>query len=346
MITTFHRQLIVLTALSLPTLWLSGCSSQPDIPVHEVEYQRYLDENTQAVQRQQQQALDTAEQALKQSEAQRLSFFSPGYAQQLEQAVSASRQASLTGEHQTLINKANEASNLLELALANKKQVEKLFENVLQRLAQVRELQADKVQRRQYQQFLQNLQTHFLALEAQQSPTETELNALLIQLEQLQRSTLLARYWQPAHSTLEQAASEGAAAAAAQTYQRASALVDDTGSYIQLQQGDPQEAARKGLEALRHAQQALFVSREAKRLQNLNPSQAEQAVLRFEQLLHQISQGLDGKDRRHMSLQDQMLSIKQRLDELQRQTTPSAAVPPAPAASSTPSNNAGEQSAP
>lgn len=304
------------TAITLSCLaLLNACSSQPDIPVQDVEYQRYLDENTQALQQQQEQALDRAEQAQEKSEQQQLAFYSPGYARQVEDAVISARRASLNGQQQQLIDQAAKAMAWLQLGLQNKQQVKAQFATVLIKLESVQALQADKVQRRQYQAFMRRLETHFLALEQQQPPSEQDITDLLAGLELLQRTTLLTRYWQPAHDTLEQARSEQAQQWAEQSFSQAEQAVQNAELQIQAK-ASAEQAADTGLRALRLAQHALYIAREAKRLHQLSELQAEQAALSFEELLHQLSTALDGEDRRHMSLYDQMLSIKQRLDEI------------------------------
>jgi hypothetical protein len=321
------------------SLYLSGCSHQPQLPPHEVQYQRYLSENTEALQQEQEQALDSAEQALEESEQQQLAFYSPGYAEQLSTAVTAARRASLADDQQALVDEAAKALASLQLGLETKQQGQRLLADILARRDEVTALQADKVARRSYQAFQQALQDAFMALEQSNPPDEDTLQALLNQLDELEQQTLLTRFWQPAQRTLAQAESEDADELAPATYASATTAVADVERYIRQTDSQIDTATQQGHQALRQAQHALFVAREAKRLQQLNAREAEQTVLRFESLLHELSLAVDGADRRHMALYDQMLAIKQRLDEL-KHTAASANTRPASSPLTTPTEAA------
>lgn len=266
-------------------------------------------------------ALSQAEATLRQAQLESLDFFAPAAFANIEREVRNARQANVEGKTARIQNANQTAASQLQQGLRTKKTVQEQLAQPLRHKKTLDHIKAAHVSRIQYRIIMQNLLQFVERVEREDTISAGEISALLEQMKALEIETVLTVHWQPAAQVLAQAKTENADQLAPKTYTHAASTVSAAEAQIRTQYQAIDVVTQIGQDALRAAQQALFVAREARLLVNATPSSAEAFVLRMQTYFFDIAQTLDGLDVRHLSLQDQALAIQQRLKE-RLQTSP------------------------
>ncbi|MBE0483181.1 MAG: hypothetical protein IBX52_06725 [Bacterioplanes sp.] len=260
-------------------------------------------------------ALAEAEATFRQAQSETLDFFSPRTYLRIESEVKEARQANVEGDTGRIQIASQQASILLQDGLRTKQNVTERLQQPLAHKQALDQIKAANVSRDSYRDIMHSLQQQIARIEQGEGVTTAEIDSLLERMQWLEIHTVLTVHWQPAERALAQAKSEKAQRFAPKTFQQASVIVNSAEKAIREQYQDIEVVTQLGQAALRGAQQALFIARESRLLENATPSSAEAFVLRIQNYLFDIAQTLDGMDVRHLSLQDQSLAIQQRLEE-------------------------------
>ncbi|WP_430460436.1 hypothetical protein ACQUQU_14595 [Thalassolituus sp. LLYu03] len=264
-------------------------------------------------------ALEQAQAAYKQAVDEELAFYAPLHMKQLEAALKEAQQAELAGQAGNSVQASARVMTLLDNGLKNKTTALQLLAPVFTQKDVLDGIKAGNVLPKDYRDLIDDLSDLIALIEAGQSAKAMEKSAgLITDMKELELDTMLALHWQPAMDTLDKAEDEDADDTAAATFRKAEDKVDEAELFIRAHYSDRLQSETIGLDALRSAQHALFIGREAKRLQRLSAEQAEQAALKQEDLLHQIALTAGAGDMRHMAFKDQTLAIIQYIQEDQR----------------------------
>ncbi|MDK2776844.1 MAG: hypothetical protein KYX62_04210 [Pseudomonadota bacterium] len=279
-------------------------------------------------------ALNEARNAYQQAQDEQLAFYAPLHMQQIEDSLKLAQQEDLAGHSAAAVQQAARVLGLLQGGLRNKATAQQTLAAQLQQKAVLDDIRSASVLPSDYDDMLDEVKDLITLIEAGNSAKAVKQSAgLLADMKTLERDTMLAIHWRPAEETLDKAEDEDADDNAPETFRYAEDLVEQAEATISREYGNRELAEATGHQALRAAQHALYLAREAEKLQRLEKAEAEQQALKLEGYLHRISAATDNQDLRHMAFRDQTLAIIQYLQEQererQRQTPAPAATPEA-----------------
>jgi len=290
-------------------LLFSGCSSTPDVKVHEDDAppnftQQYLESREYAI--------ESAQEALDKAGEEQLEYFSPRRVFLAQEKLFSAQEEE---KDKDAIELADQVKVLLEIAQKNKTIALERLSQLFQQKNILEQLHADRVHRKTYQQLTQSLQNLIAQIEdkpgANISSDTRTLSQAMIELE---IDTLLSSQLGEAEKFFARAKQEEASIYAPVTYQQAEKALSQARQTIQNSYRETQLIEQEAHKASRLAQRTLYLSREVQSLINLKASAAEQIALEIEKLLHNIGQHMKLEDLRAMSLQDQSLAIIQALE--------------------------------
>ena len=214
-----------------------------------------------------------------------MNFYAPLHMAQAYEALAAARIAELKGLQSESILDSAKVIILLQFASNNKKEVEVILKPLLHQKIILEQLNSPRVLPDQFEDRLDDIKDLITKVEEGKKDIKpADIESVLDDLKQLEMDTLLEIHWQPAQDALEKAEDENAEELAPKTFKFAEKLVDKTEEDIRLQYTKRELVSEKGLAALRSAQHALYVARDAEQLLKLDNESAEKAVLRFESL--------------------------------------------------------------
>jgi len=261
-------------------------------------------------------ALEKAEDAYTQAKEEKLSIITPLHWQQLTQAIKKARSADLEGNNEASLEAAAWVMTYYESAQKIKAQIQTQLSDVLTQQQVLLELKSDKILRRDYRDLIDELKKLTRSIESGQSDKiADDASDLLEDMQELELDTMLEIHWRPARKTLDKAEDEGTDDFAPETFSIAERLTRKTQRTIREQYQNREICTSAGLEALRAAQHALYIGREAENIINMDIDDAEEAALRFEEYLHRISTVLAAGDLRNMAFLDQTLALVQKANE-------------------------------
>ena len=240
-----------------------------------------------------------------------MSFYAPLHMEQAAAILNQARSDELKGLQDESLIASSKVLALLQLAEKNKTKVVVILRPLLQQKLVLEQLNCPQVLPSEFEQQLEAMQQLIRKIEQGEVVSDQKIQPLLIDLQQLELDTLLALHWQPAKETLDKAEDEGADDFAPKSFNTAEQLVDQAELDIRNNINDRELISAIGLKALRSAQHALYIARDAELLIKLDHKRAENAVLEMEELLTKIGRALNAKDVRHMALLDQANAIAQ-----------------------------------
>lgn len=306
---------------------LSGCAAQRI--ANEDSVSQATTEKVSELGNDSERALSQAEAAYATASSEDLSFYAPLHMEQIQQALKQARSHELAGDAQASIESSARVLSLLDSALKNKARAQSALSPLFAQKAVLDEIKAGSVMSARYQREMKELRSLISMIEAGESDKVIDKSAgVLKSLQQLELDTMLRLHWQPANETLEKADDEDADTHAPATFSDAELQVEKAAQTIRRHYQDRALTESTGKEALRAAQHALYIAREAKNITRLDSAQAEQAALEFEGYLHQLSMTLGAGDMRHMALKDQTLAIVQYAEEQARRNAAQQATSP------------------
>jgi hypothetical protein len=306
---------------------LSGCAAQRI--ANEDSVTQATTEKVSELGNDSERALSQAEAAYATASSEDLSFYAPLHMEQIQQALKQARSHELAGDAQASIESSARVLSLLDSALKNKARAQSALSPLFAQKAVLDEIKAGSVMSARYQREMKELRSLISMIEAGESDKVIDKSAgVLKSLQQLELDTMLRLHWQPANETLEKADDEDADTHAPATFSDAELQVEKAAQTIRRHYQDRALTESTGKEALRAAQHALYIAREAKNITRLDSAQAEQAALEFEGYLHQLSMTLGAGDMRHMALKDQTLAIVQYAEEQARRNAAQQATSP------------------
>jgi hypothetical protein len=261
-------------------------------------------------------ALDDAEEALTRARAEDLEFFTPLHWQQINDAIKTARKEELAGHEQATITASALVTTLLNNAMGFKDKISSRLSDLLAQRLVLLDIRADKVMSKDFSKQDKRIRELASLLESgKDKDISADISETLNDMRDLERTTMLELHWRPAQKTLDKAADEGVDDFAPDTYKAARRMTDNAKDAITEQYQNRDASARIGLEALRAAQHALYIGREAEKIINMDIDDAEQAALRFEGYLNQIAEALNAGDLRNMAFLDQTLALVQKARE-------------------------------
>tara|TARA_R110002167_G_scaffold155331_1_gene349744 strand:- start:3381 stop:4445 length:1065 start_codon:yes stop_codon:yes gene_type:complete len=262
-------------------------------------------------------ALDKAEDALITARNENIALYSPLHWQQMTESIKTARKDDLAGKNQQAIEAAAWTLTLFESAMTNKQKVEDRLSVLLVQKQTLEEIKANKVLPAAYQKQFEQIKALAQRIEAgRDGNMNDDISDLLEDMQALERDTMLELHWRPARKTLDKAEDEGVDDFAADTFRAAEKLTEEARDTISDQYPNRVLSEQIGKRALRAAQHALYIGREAEKIINMDIDDAEQAALRFEDYLHQLAEALNAGDLRNMAFIDQTLALVQKANEL------------------------------
>ncbi|MDP2504983.1 hypothetical protein [Oceanobacter sp. 3_MG-2023] len=261
-------------------------------------------------------ALDAAEESVITGRNENLALYSPLHWQQMNTAISAARKSDLAGNDQQALESAARTLTLFESGMANKHKVAETLSVLLAQKQILEDIKADKVLPSAYKKQFEKIKSLAQAIEAgRDNSLDDDIGDLLEDMQELERDTMLELHWRPAQKTLEKAEDEGVDYFALETFKFAETLTEEANNTISDQYTNRTLSEQIGKRALRAAQHALYIGREAENIINMDIDDAEQAALRFESYLHQLAEALNAGDLRNMAFLDQTLALVQKANE-------------------------------
>ncbi len=261
-------------------------------------------------------ALEKAEDVYGQARAENLPELTPLHWQQLTESIKKARSADLEGESSASLEAAAWVMTLYDSAQQSKQRVEQQLADILAQQQVLLSIKTDKILRRPYRDSIDDLKTLARHIESGQTRNlPDDANDLLKDMQALERDTMLELHWRPARKTLDKSEDEGSDDFAPETFAIAERLTRDVKKTITERYQDRLLCESTGLKALRAAQHALYIGREAESIINMDIDDSEEAALRLEGYLHQIATALEAGDLRNMSFLDQTLALVQKAHE-------------------------------
>lgn len=261
-------------------------------------------------------ALEKAEDTYTTAKSGQFSILTPLHWQQMTLAIKKARAADLEGNSDTSLEAAAWVMTYYDSALKVKKEVETQLGDVLAQQQVLLSLKSDKILRRDYRKLVDELRQLTRTIESGQADKIAEDGKELLEdMQQLELETMLEIHWRPARKVLDKAEDEGTDDFAPETFAVAERLTRTAYETIQEHYQKRDTCGSIGLEALRAAQHALYIGREAEKIINMDIDDAEEAALKFEEYLHQISTALSAGDLRNMAFLDQTLALVQKARE-------------------------------
>lgn len=261
-------------------------------------------------------ALEKAEDAYTAAKSEQFSILTPLHWQQMTLAIKKARTADLEGDSVSSLEASAWVMTYYDSALNVKKEVEAQLGEVLAQQQVLLSLKSDKILRRDYRKRVNELRQLTRTIESGQTDKVAEDGKeLLEEMQQLELDTMLEIHWRPARKVLDKAEDEGTDDFAPETFAIAERLTRKAHDTIQEHYQKRDICSSIGLEALRAAQHALYIGREAEKIINMDIDDAEEAALRFEEYLHQIATALSADDLRNMAFLDQTLALVQKTRE-------------------------------
>lgn len=297
---------LLITAL----IFLSACSSQPVVNYEQINSITAEDEEVFSADSERLlAAAETKHDAASKAE---MNFYAPAHMRQASEKLDLARDFALKGLPDESIAASSKVIQLLRLAEKNKTSVETMLQPLLKQKLILEQLNTPLVLSDQFNHQLDSIQKLIEDIESNEAViTENTMLPILNEMKQLELDTLLTIHWQPAKETLEKAKDENADDNAPRSFAIANQMVEQSETIIRNNFGDRKRVAAEGLKALRAAQHALYIARDAELLYQLDKKRAENAALAMEDLLTKIADALKTGDVRHMALTDQANAIAQ-----------------------------------
>lgn len=296
------------------TLISSGCATRHIANEDSLESQaairaEQLTGNTQS-------ALDKAEEAIAKAKGENYALLTPLHWQQMNDAIKLARKEDLASNSEASVAASARVLTLAESAEVTRVQVQDLLSQVLRQKAVLDDVKADKVLPKEYRAIRSQIMDLARLIEAgKAAKIDGDINDLMADMDELERDTMLEIHWRPALQTLAKAEKEGVDDYAPETFSDAEAITEEAEDTIREQYSNRQLSTDVGLRALRAAQHALYIGREAESIINMDIDDAEHAALRFESYLHQLAEALNAGDLRNMAFLDQTLALVQKARE-------------------------------
>lgn len=241
-----------------------------------------------------------------------MAFYSPRNIQNAKESLKLARAQELNAEKEASLKSSKNVLSLLDEAQKNKIKVEELLPKILTKKKVLEELKTPRILAAEYNTQIDDIQSIIKKIEANESnDISKRITDIYSALETLELNTLLEIYWQPAKNTLLKAKKENADKNAPKSFSLAVNAVNKAEDLIRNDYADRIKVESYGITALRTAQQALYISRDAELLVDLTAKQAENKILQFQELLAKIGTALESKELRHMALEDQANALAQ-----------------------------------
>lgn len=303
-------QKILLIAFSTSALLITGCASK------QIANQEGLQESALEQAKQfsgdSERALAEAEAKFEKATNADMNFYAPLHMEQAEQALKLAKANEITGKTEVSINASAQVIALLDLAQKNKKKVETLLAPILAQKKVLDDLKTPHILPDEYNSQIDDIKDLIAEIETgKELDALSSSDSLLIELNNLELNTLLELHWNPAQKTLAKAEDEDADDSAPKSYALAVKAVEEAEAMIRSDYKDREKVEALGLVALRAAQHVLYTGRDAEVLVKLNERKAENAVLKFQQLIAIIGKALKSDSVSHMALEDQANALAQ-----------------------------------
>ena len=307
-------QRIALVSILISPLLINGCAQQGI--ANQDEFDQLAHQKAEEYVGKTRSALEKAEDVYGQAKSQQLNVLAPLHWQQLSDAIKKARTADLEGNNDASVEAAAWVMTYFESAQKVKAQVETQLGDVLAQQAVLLELKSDRILKRDYRDLIGELKKLARDIESGQAKDIADDAAeLLEEMQELELNTMLEIHWRPARDTLDKAEDEGTDDFAPETFAIAERLTRKARYTIREQYQNREICDGVGIEALRASQHALYIGREAEKIINMDIDDAEEAALRFEGYLHQVSTALGAGDLRNMAFLDQTLALVQKAGE-------------------------------
>lgn len=242
----------------------------------------------------------------------------PLHMQKAEESLAKARQLLAGGEPVALVlEQSFQTQRLLEAAQSTAALVHDKLAASLAHQAILDELNVEAELPKEYRKVMSKQQNIIQEVEAgfvdKAVAGETKVLAAMTELE---IDALKHRYMAAVDKVLDRAYEADADEYAEATLEVALLKVKDANQFIETNYRDRDGVKRVAEEALAAAEHAFYVARDAVRLMDLEPEQAEQWVLKMEALLQQINQPMNQGPVTGRSLEDQAYTISRRVKSL------------------------------
>ena len=305
---------IALVSIFVSLLLINGCAQQGI--ANQDEFDQLAHQKVEEYIGNTRSALEKAEDVYGQAKTQQLNILTPLHWQQLTDAIKKARVADLEGNNEASIEAAAWVMTYFESAQKIKAEIETQLGGVLAQQAILLDLKTDRILKKDYRNVIDDLKKLTRDIESGQTKDiQDDAKDLLDEMTELELSTMLEIHWRPARATLDKAEDEGTDDFAPETFAIAERLTRKAKFTIREQYQNRTICGTVGLDALRAAQHALYIGREAEKIINMDIDDAEEAALIFEGYLHQISTVLGAGDLRNMAFLDQTLALVQKAGE-------------------------------
>jgi hypothetical protein len=298
--------LLIIAAVTLST----GCANQ-----RLANYEQLDSISTEAAEEfsgDSERALASAESRYEAAVASDMDFYAPLHMEQATETLYQARGFEIKGLQDESLAASSKVITVLRLAEKNKTNVESMLQPLLKQKQVLEELNSPRVLPEEFKEQLEEIKDLIKDIESKEKViTNDIMQPILDDLKELELDTLLTIHWQPAQKTLDKAKDEDADKNAPQSFTKAEEIVEESETKIRNNYSDREFVARQGLKALRTAQHALYLARDAELLVKMDKKRAENAALAMENLLNKIAVALKMGDVRHMALADQVNAIAQ-----------------------------------
>lgn len=241
-----------------------------------------------------------------------MTFYAPFHMAQAEQMLTNARGLELNGLQEESLKASAQVIMLLRGATENKNKVEQTLTPLLQQKQVLETLNSPIILPNQFNQQMAKIKELIINIETNEKPLSMGiLLDIMADLQQLELDTLLTTHWLPANNTLEKARAENAEKFAPNSFIKAINSVNNAETFIRNNISNREAIKREGFQALRTAQHALYIARDAELLVGLTHQTAETVILGIEDLLAKISRALNMDSVTHMALTDQANAIAQ-----------------------------------
>ncbi|MDH5517456.1 MAG: hypothetical protein OEY36_06515 [Gammaproteobacteria bacterium] len=303
-------------ALFLITVTITGCASQQLKNSQKLEAEARKQALNATISPQQ--ALEEAEELIKQAKREELGMYAPLHMKAAEEAISEARIFMQSKNNVKLLESSFKARQMVLAGVKNKALVKRKLSRSLEQFLRIRDIGAEKYFESEFNSRKEDLTELFSALESGNvAAAVSDENALLKSLTSLEIDTLYKKYVGLAEDVLKKAKDEKADELAVVTYKSAEQKIHQAGEFIKQHYLKQDEAEKAGNLAMQEANHAYLIAKEVKATKGMEEKQAEQRALYIESLLEKIAEAMNAESGIGLTIADQA-------DRLARKATKSS----------------------
>lgn len=253
-----------------------------------------------------QQALEEAEELLKQAKREELELFAPLHMKEAEKSINEAQFFMNSKNNEKVLESSFKAKQMVFAGVKNKALVKRKLNRSLEQFLRIKKIGSERFYPSKFKVNKDELRELFTLLESGEVSEAVEAERAVIEsLTKLEIKTLYKKYVGLAEDVLSKAKSEKADELAVTTYKAAEQKIQNADEFIKKNFLKVDEIEKIGNQAMREANHAYLIAKEVADTKGMNQKQAEKRALYIESLLEKIATSLRSESGIGLSIADQ-----------------------------------------